>query len=87
MRQLRPPDEESADRSPDADAIAVLELVYEGRRHLPAGQPCDGDLDQLARCDADDGEGSHGLIPVRSGEPYIQVLAGVVARPTRARRS
>ncbi len=67
---------------PAADGPAHLELVPDGQipdkvgRDLAVGQFLDGDLKAVRRQCPRHGVGPHGGVPVRGGQPDVDVLAG-----------
>src|SRR5690606_32795506 len=77
----RPPNKPTAERASELDIVSEFELVDEKGGDFTVWQAVDGQFDLLARSGTGDGVGAHGLIPVRCGEPHIDVLSGIAAWP------
>ena len=77
------PHEERPQRSVDLDRVADLEIVDEERGDLAVRDLGHDQLHRRRRPGRRDRVGAGRLVPVGSGQPNVQVLAGVVARPGR----
>ena len=75
------PDEVPPDGAAQLDLIADAQLPVEVRRHLTVVEALDGEVQPLTVGRRGDGIAALGPVPVRRGEPDVEVLARPVARP------